>query len=80
MTRAITQTESTYKIPNFRAVGRICRTNLPPNTAFRGFGGPQAMIITEQCIQRVTEHLQLPPEKVIRSKLSLAVGQLTFYQ
>ena len=48
-----------------RAVGRVCRTNLPPNTAFRGFGGPQAMVITEQWMQRVAEYLKLPPEQVM---------------
>ena len=25
-----------------RLVGRVCATNLPSNTAFRGFGGPQS--------------------------------------
>ena len=64
MERAVTHADCVYNIPNYRAVGRVCRTNLPPNTAFRGFGGPQGMIITEQCIQRVAEHLKLPSEQV----------------
>lgn len=64
MERAATQADNVYRIPNYRAVGRICRTNLPPNTAFRGFGGPQASLISEQWMQEVAEFLNLPSEKV----------------
>ena len=60
----MTHADNVYKIPNYRAVGRVCRTNLPPNTAFRGFGGPQGMIITEQWMERVAEFLKLPSELV----------------
>ena len=63
MSRVLTQADNVYKIANFRAVGRVCRTNLPPNTAFRGFGGPQTMIIAEQWMQSVAEYLHLPPEQ-----------------
>lgn len=64
MSRAVTHADNVYKIPNYRAVGTVCRTNLPSNTAFRGFGGPQGMIITEQLMQRVAEHLKLPADMV----------------
>ena len=67
LVRALTHCDNVYQILNYRAVGRVCRTNLPPNTAFRGFGAPQAMVITEQWMQRVAEHLKLPPEKVRRA-------------
>lgn len=69
MERAVTHADSVYRIANYRAVGHVCRTNLPSNTAFRGFGGPQAMIITEQLVQRVAEYLHLPSEQVIHSIL-----------
>ena len=39
--RAILHSENSYYIPNMRVRGRIARTHLPSNTAFRGFGGPQ---------------------------------------
>ena len=42
--RALFHIDGAYAIPNVRVVGRVCRTNLPSNTAFRGFGGPQARI------------------------------------
>jgi xanthine dehydrogenase/oxidase len=33
--------ETGYRIPNARVSGWVCKTNLPSNTAFRGFGAPQ---------------------------------------
>lgn len=41
MDRALMHCENSYRIPNVRAVGHVCRTNVASNTAFRGFGGPQ---------------------------------------
>ena len=43
---------NSYHIPNFRATAYSCRTNLPPNTAFRGFGGPQGMFVIEAAIAK----------------------------
>uniref|UniRef100_A0A670I5W0 FAD-binding PCMH-type domain-containing protein n=1 Tax=Podarcis muralis TaxID=64176 RepID=A0A670I5W0_PODMU len=36
-----------YDIPNFRSRGWACKTNLPSNTAFRGFGFPQTALTAE---------------------------------
>lgn len=36
-----------YKWPALAVAGVVCKTNLPSNTAFRGFGGPQAMVRKE---------------------------------
>ncbi|CAH1763525.1 16119_t:CDS:10 [Entrophospora sp. SA101] len=55
--RAITHSDNCYYIPNFRVVGRVCRTNIHSNTAFRGFGGPQGMMITENIINEVADQL-----------------------
>lgn len=44
MDRALLHSDGCYKIPHVRAVGHICKTNTASNTAFRGFGGPQASI------------------------------------
>ena len=41
MDRALMHCENSYRIPNVRAVGHVCRTHVASNTAFRGFGGPQ---------------------------------------
>lgn len=45
--RTLFHATGSYYIPNVRATGYCCRTNLPPNTAFRGFGAPQAAFVME---------------------------------
>lgn len=45
--------ENSYLIPNVRVIGYVCKTNLPSNTAFRGFGGPQGMFAGEHIIRDV---------------------------
>ena len=42
--------ENAYYIPDVEINGRVCFTNFPSNTAFRGFGGPQAMAAIENII------------------------------
>jgi xanthine dehydrogenase large subunit len=49
--------DSAYYVPNFRVTGRLCRTNLPSNTAFRGFGGPQGVANIENIIEAIALHL-----------------------
>ncbi|KAK6119792.1 hypothetical protein DH2020_046461 [Rehmannia glutinosa] len=39
--RAMFHSDNVYEIPNIRIKGKVCFTNFPSNTAFRGFGGPQ---------------------------------------
>lgn len=41
------------EISNARNNGKVCFTNFPSNTAFRGFGRPQGMLIAENWIQRI---------------------------
>ncbi len=55
--RALTHTDNAYWIPNFRAVGYACRTHKQSNTAFRGFGGPQGVVVMEDAIERIARHL-----------------------
>ncbi len=62
--RAMVHVDNAYYLPHVRVVGRIAATNLPSNTAFRGFGGPQGMLVGEEILDRVARHLQLPPELV----------------
>lgn len=56
--------DNAYKFPNVRCRGWACRTNLPSNTALRGFGFPQAGLITEACITDVAAQCGLSPEEV----------------
>lgn len=62
--RAVTHADNVYNIPNITINAKACRTNLSSNTAFRGFGGPQAMMIMEQIMAKVASQLKLPLETV----------------
>ena len=55
---------NSYFIPNVKIFGVCCRTNLPSNTAFRGFGGPQGMFVIESAIAKVAEKLDIPREEI----------------
>jgi xanthine dehydrogenase large subunit len=51
--RAMLHSESAYFVPNISIFGRVCRTNLPSNTAFRGFGGPQGVAGIENIVEEI---------------------------
>ncbi|MEI7871041.1 MAG: xanthine dehydrogenase molybdopterin binding subunit [Alphaproteobacteria bacterium] len=57
MARALTHTDNAYWIPHFRAVGYACKTNKQSNTAFRGFGGPQGVVVMEDALDRIARYL-----------------------
>ncbi len=57
--RAIFHVDNAYFIPNLRVVGKAYKTNLPSNTAFRGFGGPQGMAVIENCIDLIARYLDI---------------------
>ncbi|KAF9972833.1 hypothetical protein BGZ73_003979, partial [Actinomortierella ambigua] len=63
MERALGHIDNVYFIPNVRAVGRCCRTNIHSNTAFRGFGGPQANVIAEMYMTEIAEQIGMPVEQ-----------------
>ncbi|XP_061780151.1 xanthine dehydrogenase/oxidase [Nerophis lumbriciformis] len=69
MERALFHMENSYSIPNVRGRGFLCRTNLSSNTAFRGFGGPQGMLVAESWITDVAQSLGVPTDKVRRLNL-----------
>ena len=56
--RTLFHSDNAYYIPNLIFNGVICKTNFPPNTAFRGFGGPQGMANIENVIQEIAIYLQ----------------------
>ncbi|KHN33344.1 Xanthine dehydrogenase [Glycine soja] len=62
--RAMFHSDNVYEIPNMRVMGRACFTNFPSHTAFRGFGGPQGLLIAENWIQRIAVELKMSPEKI----------------
>lgn len=56
--RAMLHAENCYYLPNASITGRAWKTNLPSNTAFRGFGGPQGMAVIEHAIDRISRFLE----------------------
>ena len=62
--RGMFHSDNAYFLPNVRLKGLVAKTNLPSNTAFRGFGGPQGMALIEDVMSRAAERLGLDPAKV----------------
>ncbi|XP_012253844.2 xanthine dehydrogenase isoform X2 [Athalia rosae] len=76
--RAMFHFENAYKIPAVDVYGFMCRTNLPSNTAFRGFGGPQGMFLAENMIHQVADFLKADVVELSERNL-YKEGNLTHY-
>lgn len=79
--RTLFHCTNSYYIPNVTATAFSCRTNLPPNTAFRGFGGPQGMFVIEAAIAKAADGLGIPAFTIQQKNLlktgdSFPYGQL----
>uniref|UniRef100_A0A9J7XLU4 Aldehyde oxidase 6 n=1 Tax=Cyprinus carpio carpio TaxID=630221 RepID=A0A9J7XLU4_CYPCA len=73
--------DNAYNIPNLRGRSAACKTNLPSNTAFRGFGVPQCMLVVESMIDDVALKLgRLPEEVSIREINMYKEVSLTHYK
>ena len=64
--RALFHLDNSYYIPNLAFEGRAVRTNTASNTAFRGFGGPQGMLVIEDAMSRAAERLGIDPAELRR--------------
>jgi xanthine dehydrogenase large subunit len=60
MERTLFHSTNAYFIPNSEVTVYSCKTNLPPNTAFRGFGAPQGMFVIESAIAKAANELNIP--------------------
>jgi xanthine dehydrogenase large subunit len=78
LARALCHIDNAYWIPNIRVNGRIAKTNKTSNTAFRGFGGPQGMIVIEDILGRCAPLLGLAPDE-LRRRNFYSEGQTTPY-
>ncbi|MGB4959588.1 MAG: molybdopterin cofactor-binding domain-containing protein, partial [Saprospiraceae bacterium] len=67
--RTLFHSTNAYFIPNVTATAWSCKTNLPPNTAFRGFGGPQGKFVIEAAIVKAAEYIGVSPDEI--QKLNL---------
>lgn len=77
--RALFHADNAYLLKNARIVGRVCKTNACSHTAFRGFGGPQGMIMIEDALDRIARALDLPPH-VVRERNFYRPGDTTHYE
>ena len=76
--RTLFHCTNSYFIPNVSATAYSCRTNLPPNTAFRGFGGPQGMFVIESAIALAAEKLGVTPALIQANNL-IETGEIFPY-
>jgi xanthine dehydrogenase large subunit len=59
MERAMLHIDNAYFIPHISVTGQVCKTNIHPHTAFRGFGGPKGVAAIETMMERIATHLNL---------------------
>ena len=76
--RTLFHATNSYYIPDVRATGISCKTNLPPNTAFRGFGGPQGKFVIETAIYKAAEKMGIDASEIQRKNL-LKDGNTFYY-
>ena len=69
MERAMFHVDNAYYIPNLSVIGRVWKTNLPPNTALRGFGAPQAIAAVENILDRIARKIKKDPATIRKNHL-----------
>ena len=78
LARALCHVDNAYLIPHVRLYGRVARTHKTSQTAFRGFGGPQGMLVIEDVLGRCAPLLGIDPAE-LRRRNFYADGQATPY-
>jgi xanthine dehydrogenase large subunit len=78
LARALFHSDNCYLVPDVEMIGRVCRTHHSSHTAFRGFGGPQGMLVIEDILARIAQRLGLPPH-LVRERNFYQAGDLTHY-
>ncbi len=67
--RAVLHADNAYYLENVSIRSRRCRTNTVSNTAFRGFGAPQGMLVVERVMEHIAAHLGMDALAVRRKNL-----------
>jgi xanthine dehydrogenase large subunit len=65
--RAMCHIDNAYFLEHVEVISHRCKTNTVSNTAFRGFGGPQGMVVIEHILDNIARTLQLDPLTVRRN-------------
>ncbi len=67
--RTLFHATNSYYVPNVMVIAHSCKTNLPPNTAFRGFGGPQGMFVIEAAIDHAAKSIGVDTAMIQRKNM-----------
>ncbi len=73
--RAVFHVDNAYFLQDVAITSYRCKLNTQSHTAFRGFGGPQGMIVTEAILGDIARHLGQDPLAVRRRNLYSGEGQ-----
>jgi len=64
--RALLHIDNAYYLENIIVENYLCKTNTASNTAFRGFGGNQGMMVIENIIDNIANSLKKDPAEIRR--------------
>ncbi|MFC7485907.1 xanthine dehydrogenase molybdopterin binding subunit [Knoellia sp. CPCC 206453] len=78
LARALCHIDNAYWIPDIKVNGRVAKSNKTSQTAFRGFGGPQGMLVIEDILGRCAPLLGIDAAE-LRRRNFYANGQTTPY-
>ncbi|WP_298934031.1 xanthine dehydrogenase molybdopterin binding subunit [uncultured Ramlibacter sp.] len=79
--RAIFHVDNAYYLSDVEIVSHRCKTNTQSHTAFRGFGGPQGVIVIEAILGDIARQLGLDPFDVrMRNLYGIEERNVTHYQ
>jgi xanthine dehydrogenase large subunit len=67
--RAMFHVDNAYYLEHVEITSHRCKTHTVSNTAFRGFGGPQGMMVIEAVLDDIARTLSLDPLEVRRTNL-----------
>ena len=67
--RAMFHIDNAYYLEHIEIASHRCKTHTVSNTAFRGFGAPQAMMVIEAVLDDIARKLELDPLDVRRINL-----------
>ena len=79
--RAVFHADNAYYLGDVEIVSYRCKTNIQSHTAFRGFGGPQGMIVTEAVLGDIARALGKDPLDVRKANFyGITERNVTHYQ
>ena len=77
--RAVFHADNAYFLQDVAIASYRCKTHTQSHTAFRGFGGPQGMVIIEHIMGEIARHLGLDPLVVRQLNLYAPGRNITHY-